>query len=567
VLKELHIRNFALIDRLSISFDPHLNILTGETGAGKTILINALNLLLGGRASAEFIRTGEESAEVEAAFRLDKGHPIHACLESAGCPCSPEDDLIIRRIIFRSEKANRCYVNGRMVPVSILDAIGSWLVDIHGQHEHQLLLNPSRHLDILDRFGSLEGDAMQVSSSFCAYQESRSTWEDLVRRREESAREQEILAFQRNEIDNARLVPGEEDELLGEQNILAHAVRIRELTSSILNTMYQSEGSVTETLGDVLGRCQALSCLDPRFRPMEDTLNGMLIQIDDITRQLMEYESKQDFSPERLEGIEERLDLIGRLKKKYQRTFEELIEFRNSMEERWELLENYEERIRTAEDAMNARWHDLRRSALELSEKRRRVAKQIERDVGAQLNDLALGHARFTVAFFDSPVPDDAPPKNMTSRGFDEIEFLFSANPGEEPRPLARIASGGEISRVMLGFKSCLAIADQVLTLVFDEIDTGIGGSAAVKVGQKMKGLASKRQIICITHLPQIASNATTHFLVSKRVERGRTLTEVSTLSTGERIRELAKMIAGDSQSEIALRHATEILEKSGTIL
>jgi DNA repair protein RecN (Recombination protein N) len=232
-------------------------------------------------------------------------------------------------------------------------------------------------------------------------------------------------------------------------------------------------------------------------------LNGILIQIDDITRQLMEYESKQDFSPERIEGIEERLDLIGRLKKKYQRTFEELIEFRNTMEKRWEMIENYDETIRTAEDSMNARWQDLRRSALELSEKRRRVARRIERDVGAQLNDLALGQARLEVSFADSPIPDEGPPKNMTSRGFDEIEFLFSANPGEAPRPLARIASGGEISRVMLGFKSCCAMADQVLTLVFDEIDTGIGGSAAVKVGRKMKDLASKRQIICITHLPR----------------------------------------------------------------
>ncbi|MGA1794756.1 MAG: DNA repair protein RecN [bacterium] len=567
MLEELHIRNFALIDQISISFDPHLNILTGETGAGKTILINALNLLLGGRASTEFIRTGEESAEVEAAFRLDEGHPVRACLESAGCPCSPEDDLIIRRIIFRSEKANRCYVNGRMVPVSLLDTIGSWLVDIHGQHEHQLLLNTSRHLDILDRFGSLDGDAMQVSDSFHAYQASRTTWEELVRRREESAREREILAFQRKELESARLAPGEEEDLLGEQNILAHAVKIRELTSSLLNTLYQSEGSVTETLGDALGRFQSLCSLDPRFRPMEETLNGVLIQIEDITHQLTEYESKQDFSPDHLEWIQERLDLISKLKKKYQRSFEGLIELRNTMEERWELLENYEERIRTAEDAMHERWQDLRRHALDVSEKRRRVARRIERSIEAQLNDLDLGQARFVVSCSHPPIPEQVPPKNMTARGFDEVEFLFSANPGEDPLPLARIASGGEISRVMLGFKSCLAMADQVLTLVFDEIDTGIGGSAAVKVGRKMKDLASKRQIICITHLPQIASNASTHFLVSKRVERGRTLTEVTPLSTGERIRELAKMIAGDSRSETALRHASEILEKSGTTL
>lgn len=563
MLKELRIKNFALIDRLSVCFDPYLNILTGETGAGKTILINALNLVLGGRASSDYIRSGEDSAEVEAAFSPENGHYLYSYLESSGYPCLPDDDLIVRRIIFRSEKANRCYLNGHIIPLSLLINIGAWLIDIHGQHEHQILLNPIRHLEILDSYGGLDKEVSQTAIAFHRYQEARKRYDDLLRSREESKRDHELLAFQRDEIDRAGLAPGEEEELLKEHNLLAHAAKIMELTGSMVSDLYQSDGSVSEILGNTASKLYRLSSLDPYFKSIEENMNSIIIQIEDIAHQLTEYESKQDFSPEHLEQIEERLDFINRLKKKYRLTFEEILQYRKDIENRWLLIEDYEGQISTASKQMNDAWGNLSEQAFQLSEKRRSVAIRIEKEVAAQLNDLGMGQARFIVAFSDPPVIENGPPKNMTSRGWDEAEFLFSANTGEEPRPLARIASGGEISRLMLAFKSCLTEADKVLTLVFDEIDTGIGGETAAIVGLKIKKLSTKRQILCITHLPQIASHATSHFLASKKIENGRTLTVVDHLSRTEQIKELAKMIAGVSQSEIAIQHATEILERT----
>lgn len=567
MLKELRIRNFALIDNLSVSFDPNLNILTGETGAGKTILINALNLVLGGRAFSEYIRSGEDSAEVEAAFHLEEGHPIYPQLESSGYTLTPDEDLVIRRIIFRSEKANRCYLNGHIVPLGILVNIGAWLVDIHGQHEHQLLLNPSRHLEILDSFGGIEEDVKQVVQAYHIYQDARKKLDDLVNKKEENRKEAELLAFQREELGRVHLFPGEEDELVRQRKVLAHSAKIQELAKWIVGNLYQAECSVSEILGDAVAKFHEISCLDASLKPMEETLNTILIQIEDLAQQLMGYEAKQDFSAEHLEQIEERLDLINRLKKKYQMTFEDLLAFREVIEERLHLIEDYEGEIQTSFKDLSEKWSVLKNLASELSKKRRYVAKGIEKEVEAHLKDLHINQARFLVVFSDPPLIEDGPPKNMTPRGWDDIEFLFSANVGENPRPLARIASGGEISRVMLAFKSTLAMADNVLSLVFDEIDTGIGGKAASKIGRKIKQLAAKRQVICITHMPQIASHATSHFLVSKRIEKERTLTVVERLSRPEQIQELAKMIAGDNQSEIALKHATEILERTGNPL
>ncbi|MGA1864163.1 MAG: DNA repair protein RecN, partial [bacterium] len=438
MLRELRIKNFALIDRLSVCFDPYLNILTGETGAGKTILINALNLVLGGRASSDYIRSGEDSAEVEAAFSPDKAHYIYSYLESAGYPCLPDEDLIVRRIIFRSEKANRCYVNGHMVSVSLLINIGAWLIDIHGQHEHQILLNPIRHLEILDRFGGLDQEVSQAAIAFYGYQEAKKRYDDLVRSREESKRDCELLAFQRDEIDRAGLSPGEEEELLKEHNLLAHSAKIMELAGSMISDLYQSDGSVSEILGDTISKLHRLSSLDPYFKSMEENMNSVIIQIEDIVHQLTEYESKQDFSPEHLEHIEERLDLINRLKKKYRLTFEEILQYRRDIENRWQLIEDYEGQISKVLKEMNTAWAALSKQASQLSEKRRSVAIRIEKDVASQLNDLGMDRARFIITFSDPPAIENGPPKNMTSRGWDEVEFLFSANIGEEPRPLAR---------------------------------------------------------------------------------------------------------------------------------
>ncbi|MBN2372390.1 DNA repair protein RecN [bacterium] len=563
MLKELRIKNFALIDELFVCFEPGLNILTGETGAGKTLLINALNLILGGRASTDYIRSGEDFAEVETAFSVNNSHPIFSKLKSSGFYCSDEEDLIIRRIIFRSNKANRCYLNGHLAPLSLLIDIGAWLIDIHGQHDHQILLNPELHLDILDHFAGLEPIVEKVTLSYNAYNEILQKKTRLIEKRDEAKREHDLLAFQREQIDRANIKPGEEEALIKQQDLLKHAAKIQELLTGIDRELYQSEGSVCETLGNVNAKIRELSLIDPQLKPVAEIMDSQLIQIEDIAYQLRDYANKKDFSPQCLEEIEERLDQIFRLKKKYQLTSDGIIKLREEIENRWQFLEDYEDTINSLSDDMQKKWEDLKNKASQLSKQRMLWAKRIEKEVEAQLRSLEMNQARFVVAFFDSQTSQNCLSKNITSRGFDKIEFLFSANIGEEPKPIYKIASGGEISRVMLAIKSCLAQADQVLTLVFDEIDSGIGGKTAVTVGQKMKELAKNRQIICITHLPQIACNANAHHLVSKRIINGKSLTVVNRISGTEQIKELAKMMAGDPKSEIALQHATRMIEQS----
>ncbi len=565
MLKELRIKNFALIDFLTVSFHPGLNILTGETGAGKTILINALNLILGSRASSEFIRTGSESAEVEASFHIEKDHPIYSILDSSGYSFHPDDDLIIRRIIFQSEKANRCYLNGHPVPLSLLVNIGNWLVDIHGQHEHQFLLNSANHLEILDRFGRLKYNVEQVSTAYFEYKEAMNKFEELMGKVKEIEMERDLILSQKEEIDHVKPVKGEEETLLHEGNLLAKAAKIQELVMYIDNVLYQAEGSVYEKLGEVSAKVQELSDLDQQLKLMSETVNSILIQIEEITHQLRSYISKKDFSPHRLEEIEERLDQISRLKKKYRLSLDDLIRFREQIEDRWQVLEDYETLIQKYSAEVEKKLATLKDKSSQLSEKRRYWAKLIEKEIEGHLDELQINKAKFIINFYDPVISEAAPSKGLTSRGWDDIEFVFSANLGENPKPLSKIASGGEISRIMLAFKSCLAQADQVSTLVFDEIDTGIGGKAAISVGKKMKNLALKCQTICITHMPQIACNADSHYLVSKRIKNGRTITVVNQLSKDCQIEELAKMIAGDGKSEIAKKHAIEMLERAAS--
>lgn len=563
MIKELRIRNFALIDNLGISFEPGLNILTGETGAGKTILINALNLVLGGRASADYIRDGAESAEVEASFFIESDHLIYSKLQDAGFDLYPAEDIIIRRIIFRSERANKCYLNNHLIPLSLLVNIGDWLIDIHGQHEHQFLLNPAYHLDILDRFAKLQSEINAVETAYNEYIMTRQGLEETIKRKEEAESEKILLLARLEDIERANLIEGEEETLLQDRSRLVHAVRIQELILGIDSELYQSEGSVYEKMGEIITKIKELCILDPIFKEIFETMNSILIQTGDISHQIMDYISKEDFSPNHLEEIEQRLDEISRLKKKYKLNFTDLLSYKEELNQRLQDIDEFEDRINGLSSELKEKWELLSGKAYKLSEKRRHSARIIEKEVEDHLKSLNINNARFSIKFFNPPMQENNPPRHLSAKGWDDIEFVFSANIGEEPKSLAKIGSGGEISRIMLAFKASLAEADQVLTLVFDEIDTGIGGKTAIAVGQKMKSLAKKCQIICITHLPQIASNANTHYLVSKDVKEGRTITNVIRLSRDSQIEELAKMIAGDIKSGIAIKTAEEMLKMS----
>jgi len=564
MLRDLCIRNFALIDELQISFDKGLNIVTGETGAGKSILITAISLLLGGRASTNFIRSGVDFAEVEASFQIDSHPIIHSHIKFAGFPIAIHEDIIIRRIIYRSEKSNRCYINDRLCSLGTLVDIGTWLIDMHGQHEHQLLLHPANHLSILDKFGFLENDRHEVSKYYNQFIDLQSQFNSLKEKEKSSSQEHQLLLFQKKELDEANIQNNELESLCKEKEILANAKRIRESTTQMQQTLYQSDGSVSEILSRTQISILELSKIDKFFQPLADQLESAIYQIEDISTQLRDYGERFDMSAESLNEIEIRIDEIKRLQKKYKvNNIESLLELRSSIEKKLNNFESLHDNIQKAENMLDSIKIKLKEKNSILSNKREIAAKQLESKLNKEFLSLNMNQTRFSTSF--KPIKKDTA---FSATGWDQIEFIISTNIGEPLKPLAQIASGGEISRIMLAIKSSLAEADQVLTLTFDEIDTGVGGKQIGVIAKKLKLLSNRQQIICITHSPQIASFADAHYMVRKNISKKRTLVQVKKLRGHERIEEIAKMMGADANSKIALQHAKEILEKSdGTFI
>ncbi|MGA1868547.1 MAG: DNA repair protein RecN [bacterium] len=559
MLRDLCIRNFALIDELHVSFDKGLNILTGETGTGKTILINAISLLLGGRALSSYIRSGVDCAEIEAAFQIDSHPIILSHLRSAGLPSDAHEDLIVRRIIYRSEKSNRCYINGRLCSLRTLIEIGNWLVDMHGQHEHQLLLHSSNHLHILDKFGGLEKQCHNLSALYHQYKDLVSTLHSLKEEEKKTSQELQLLAFQKNEIDKANIKASEIERLYEERKILANARKIKESSAYIQQTLYQSDGSVSEILSKIQGIIRELSNIDNFFSPLGNQIEEALCHIEDVTHQLLDYEGRLEISPERLDEIEDRINEIKQLQKKYHAdTIESLMEYRSEIEYKLSNVESLKQNIEKTEIMVHSAKITLAQESADLSRRRHAVAKQLESLLNKEFLSLNMNQARFSVSF--KPLREDMA---FGAEGYDHIEYLISTNLGEPLKPLAHIVSGGEISRIMLALKSSLAEADQVLTLTFDEIDTGIGGKVIGLIAKKLSLLSKRQQIICITHSPQIASYADIHYLIQKKIVGKRTLIQAKKLHGHERVDEIAKMMGADLKSEIALQHAREILQKS----
>ncbi|MGA1824491.1 MAG: DNA repair protein RecN [bacterium] len=559
MLRDLCIRNFALIDELQISFDKGLNILTGETGTGKSILITAISLVLGGRAFSSYIRSGVDSAEVEAAFQIDSHPIILSHLKSAGLPADANEDLIIRRIIYRSERSNRCYINGRLCPLGTLIDIGTWLVDMHGQHEHQLLLHPSNHLLILDKFGGLEKFRHELSISYHEYTKLNSELNSLKEVENRASQEYQLLTFQKKELDEANIQKGEIEELYEMRKILANERKIRESSAQIQQILYQSDGSVSEILSKIQSSLSELSKIDTYFSPLGNQIEDALCQIEDVSHQLADYGERFDSNPDKLNEIEARIDEIKRLQKKYQAdNIDSLMTIHSEIEYKLNNSESRKNRIEKTEKMLNSAKAELEKESSNLSKKRHTAAKQLESILNKEFLSLNMNQARFAVSF--KPISEDT---TYRIDGWDHIEYLISTNVGEPLKPLAQIASGGEISRIMLALKSSLAEADQVLTLTFDEIDTGIGGKVIGLIAKKLKLLSKRQQIICITHSPQIASYADIHYLVQKKVIGERTLVRAKKLHKHERVDEIAKMMGADSNSKIALQHAREILQKS----
>jgi DNA repair protein RecN (Recombination protein N) len=555
MLSQLIIDNFAIISHLEIQFKPGLNVLSGETGAGKSIIINAVNLILGGRASADLIRTGADEARVEALFVIPENASVKEILRELGLPS--EDDLLIKRHLSR-EGRNRIMINGSMATLQTLSRIGIALMSISGQHEHQVLLKPDNHLFLLDDFGSLSDERLSMTALFGRYKTLKGDRQDLEREIREREERQDLARFQREEIEKANLGPGEDDLLEAEKKRLLHAEQLREIVRETYGTLYEDKDSLLSKLSSCIRRLEKGCDMDDQIRPIAKVLESVKIEIEEAALDLRERKKGITGDPHRLEQIEGRLQLIRKMKQKYGPTIEEVIRFKDRLSHQMTDLEDKRVALRKMEDTVEKVEKDTVEKAALLSQKRKQAAGRFLQALRGELALLDLAGTRFEVRFDDEGGRGGI--EGVSEDGIDRVEFMMSPNVGEDLKPLSRIASGGELSRIMLALKTILARTSSVETIVFDEVDSGIGGATAAVVGEKLHGLARFHQILCITHLPQIASKGSTHFVVRKRVADGRTGTIIAELDREERVKEIARLLGGKTVSQKAIAHAKEML-------
>ncbi len=546
MLRELRIKNLAIIDDLKVGFEDGLNVLTGETGAGKSIIVDSLSLALGSRAQSDLIRSGEKEAVIQAYFEVERFNE----LPDIGIDIS--DGLILRRSISVTGKS-RAYINDTMVSLQSLAEIGKSLVDIHGQHEHQSLLSVDKHRLFIDSYGKLQEDRGKVGLLYKEVQTLKREEDDLKQKVKDRTYRIDLLRFQINEIDTAFLKVGEKDNLIEEKTILSNLSRLNELTDTAYSMIYGSENSCVERLSSIIAKVREMSSIDHSASDILNMLESALPAIEDAAISLRGYKDRYDFEPEKLAEIEERLELIKKLEKKYGEGIETVFRYRIEAEKELKGLEFTDERLDSIEAELKVKEDMLLSAALSLTGKRRKTAKKIEELVKNELRELAFSKADFEI---------DIKQEAISPYGLDKVEFLFSANPGEPPKPLVKIASGGELSRVMLALKSILADFDSIPVLIFDEVDAGIGGKTAEGVGKKLKAISNKHQVLCTTHLPQIASKGDSHLKIEKGQKDGRVYVEVRELKGRERLDEIARMLSGKI-TEVSLKHAKELIESA----
>lgn len=562
MLLDVYIRDFVLIDRLDIAFDSGLTVLTGETGTGKSIVVDALAAVLGGRVvAADVIRTSAESALIEAAFASHA--QADAILRQAGI--TPDDSCVLSREILRSGRS-RYRVNGQIATLSLLQELGEVLVDIHSQHEHQGLLIPARQLDMLDAFGGRQVAELRqrVATLAIAYRERRQELTDLVASERDRLQRLEILRYQCDEIAAVQLRIGEEQELEQERSLLANAGELAQQLDEVYAALYESEsGAAADLIGRAVASLVDVSRMDVSCRDMLTTLEGIESLLADVARDVRHRRENVRMDPQRLDEVQSRLSLIHGLKRKYGPTIEEILAFARSAEEELESLTASAARATELEGAVKELAASFLDQAWRLHHTRVEAAEQLAEAVERELRELSMEKAKFRVDLTCEEQSDGLQSGDLRlavrPEGFDRCDFLISANPGEELRPLARVASGGELSRVMLALKSVLASVYGVPTLVFDEVDAGIGGRTAQAVARKLQAIARERQVLCVTHLAQIAALADAHIQIDKISHGQSTQVQVRLLSDQERIAELARMLDG-TQSPATLEHAREML-------
>ncbi|CAH1055099.1 DNA repair protein RecN [Paenibacillus pseudetheri] len=564
MLETLSIRNLAVVEAVDVHFYPGFHVLTGETGAGKSIIIDALGLIAGGRGSADSIRYGCEKAEMEALFSLPSGHPVWDTLERLGIEAQREEHLIIRREL-TSQGKSTSRVNGQMVNLTMLREIGEQLVNIHGQHEHQNLLKAERHLGLLDTYGEpIIGPLKAVyQEKYSAFAKVEKELRELQESSQKAYQMLDLYRFQLEEISSAALKPGE-DELLAEERVkLSHSEKMMDSVSGAYELLYDRQG--LESIGNVISRLEDAVRYDEKgLKSVLEQLQSSYYQLEDAAFQLRDYREEIEFNPQRLEEIENRLDLITGLRRKYGDSVEQILAYYEQIHRETDLLENkdeYLEKLTTKRDALLS---VLMEAAAELSEARKLCASDLATQVESELKDLQMERTSLQVKLDTLEDPRGVEYKGrrirLTRQGIDSAEFMISPNPGEPLRPLGKIASGGELSRIMLAMKSIFARHDAIPVLIFDEVDTGVSGRAAQSIADKLYKLSSTCQVFSITHLPQVACMADHQYLIRKKVEDGRTMTEVESLSNDGRVMELARMLGGVEITEKTLHHSQEML-------
>lgn len=553
MLRYLKVSNLAIIDRVEVEFGRGFNVVTGETGAGKSILIGALNLLLGSRFSPDMIRTGEDEAQVEALFELPAGY-----ISQQELACDPDGtgDLILARKILRSGKS-RCFAGGHLVPLSALGAMGRSLVSIFGQHEHQVLLDSEEHVEILDQFGSLGEERRKTASAWSAWSKAKGEIVAAVKRLEDLERRNKENAEAVEELSAAALKVGEEEALVQEREGLRNAVQIREKAFEAHHALYSRTGSLLSGLADVKRAADFLASANPGFAGLRDNLQEAIYQLDDVALELREIAEKFHADPGRLERIEERLAQIRRLKRKYGRDLEGLIELVEVLDrDQGDVLQarsavkNLTERVEKGRESYLS-------AARSLSQARKEVAGKLESSMKHELTELAMPFASFSVSFSEISAESASP------AGLERVEFFLASNPGEAARPLAKIASGGELSRIMLALKALQTGDRGAGTVIFDEVDAGIGGVTASAVGARLARVAKSRQVLCVTHLHQIAALADHHLSVKKTVSKGRTRIGVKALAREDRVDELARMLGATGESDSVKDHVRNLMDRA----
>jgi len=564
MLQDLSIRNFAIIDDLQISFPAGLTILSGETGTGKSIIISAVNLLLGSRATSKLTRTGAETAELEAIFRIQQKGTISNLLKENGFDVS--EGLSIRRVIYRNDR-HKAYINGRLATIQQLSTITENLTSISGQREHQMLLKEEQHLKILDQFGGLMPLRDKVYACYHEIVPLIHTLKDLKILKDRQSDHFELLEFQKKEITGAGISSGEDKALEQEKRRLKNSEVLYQTVYGAIEELYSTQGAIVERLLEVKKQLGQAGQIDPELTGKAEGIAGAAFQIEDITDELRGYLKKIEIDEGRLEEIEARLDILTRLKRKYGGTIESVFAHLEFIDGELSIVGNLSERISATEKQISELHDKLAKLALQLSSKRRSTAEIFRKKVEKELSTLKMSGTEFQISLepiFSETTTDphlQTENKSITESGVDRVFFLISPNVGEELKPLSLIASGGELSRVILAIKAILAETEAVETIVFDEVDAGIGGGVAEVVGKKLSSLSKYHQVICITHLPQIAKFGDHHFRISKQVFRGRTRTKIEPLAKDERIKELARMLGGEKITRATFNHAREMLK------